>query len=90
MIKNRHLIVLAALVGREQRTAVLLGQVGNGLNKCDSSHKFKNYYTWKLRIPIEVLLRNKLIDKDIKQDIWAIGYRRAREDYAGSNGIRLQ
>jgi hypothetical protein len=41
--KEQHLIVLAALVGGEQRTAVLLGQVGNGLNKCDSSHKnFKN------------------------------------------------
>jgi hypothetical protein len=35
MIKNRYLIVLAAVVGREQSTAVLLGQVGNGLNKCD-------------------------------------------------------
>jgi hypothetical protein len=42
-IMNRHLIVLAALVGREQRTAVLLGQVGYGLNKRHSSHtNFKN------------------------------------------------
>ncbi len=42
-IKNRYLIVLAALVGGEQRTAVLLGQVGYGLNKRVSSYtNFKN------------------------------------------------
>jgi hypothetical protein len=43
---NRHLIVLTALVGREQRTAVLLGQVGYGLNKRDASYlKFREYST---------------------------------------------
>jgi hypothetical protein len=42
-ITNSHLIVLAALVGREQRTAVLLGQVGYGLDKRHSSYtNFKN------------------------------------------------
>ncbi len=63
---NRYLIVLAAMVGGEQRTAVLLGQVGYGLNKRLSSYtNFKNILTGELRIPIEVLLRLKAHNKNL-------------------------